>query len=287
MSFGSGNQPSSYGATNPRYGVMPINEMQPPGNGDFYQLCDGVSSNIFAVNNSASTLEKALKQVGSPNDSGNLRDKIHDTQQITNSTISGTTRSLKTLSSYASNGDRQQRLHIERLRNEFQETVKRYSNLQKKVAEKIKSHYLSAKPKSDTAGAGATWGEAVEDDDDDSQQLLVQEQKQLVLHVLTQIQAQQQEIEFDAAMIAERESRVRQIEADILDVNQIFRDLGTMVHEQGEIINSIEGNIEVASHEVNSGREQLHKASQYQFEILRTFQLGMRYLLLSGESTGG
>ncbi|KAG1676781.1 Syntaxin-12 [Nymphon striatum] len=250
MSFGSGNQPSSYGATNPRYGVMPINEMQPPGNGDFYQLCDGVSSNIFAVNNSASTLEKALKQVGSPNDSGNLRDKIHDTQQITNSTISGTTRSLKTLSSYASNGDRQQRLHIERLRNEFQETVKRYSNLQK--------------PKSDTAGAGATWGEAVEDDDDDSQQLLVQEQKQLVLHVLTQIQAQQQEIEFDAAMIAERESRVRQIEADILDVNQIFRDLGTMVHEQGEIINSIEGNIEVASHEVNSGREQLHKASQYQ-----------------------
>lgn len=48
----------------------------------------------------------------------------------------------------------------------------------------------------------------------------------------------QQEIEFDSAIIAEREARVKQIESDILDVNQIFRDLGTMVHEQGEIIST-------------------------------------------------
>ncbi|CAN7951633.1 unnamed protein product, partial [Ixodes pacificus] len=37
---------------------------------------------------------------------------------------------------------------------------------------------------------------------------------------------------------------MRQIETDMLDCNQIFKDLATLVHEQGETINSIEGNIE-------------------------------------------
>lgn len=47
-----------------------------------------------------------------------------------------------------------------------------------------------------------------------------------------QIQAQRN-LEFEQELIVEREYRIKQIESDILDVNQLMRELGALVHEQG------------------------------------------------------
>lgn len=44
------------------------------------------------------------------------------------------------------------------------------------------------------------------------------------------------EMAFEHDMLVERESRIMQIESDILDVNQIMRELGALVHVQGETI---------------------------------------------------
>ena len=48
-----------------------------------------------------------------------------------------------------------------------------------------------------------------------------------------------------------------------MDVNTIFKDLATMVHEQGETIDSIEGNVEQASITVHDGTDQLRQAERY------------------------
>ncbi|MEE6523538.1 hypothetical protein FKM82_022490, partial [Ascaphus truei] len=53
-------------------------------------------------------------------------------------------------------------------------------------------------------------------------------------------------------------------QADILDVNQIFKDLAVMIHDQGEMIDSIEANVESAEVHVERGTEQLQSASYYQ-----------------------
>ncbi|EDO36134.1 predicted protein [Nematostella vectensis] len=45
-----------------------------------------------------------------------------------------------------------------------------------------------------------------------------------------------EQITIDEGLIYEREERIREIEGDILDINEIFRDLATMVYEQGETI---------------------------------------------------
>merc|ERR1719449_65952 len=63
--------------------------------------------------------------------------------------------------------------------------------------------------------------------------------------------------------LQERERSIRQLESDIVDVNTIFKDLATMVHEQGETIDSIEGNVEQASITVHDGTEQLRQAEIY------------------------
>ena len=49
-----------------------------------------------------------------------------------------------------------------------------------------------------------------------------------------------------------------------MDVNTIFKDLATMVHEQGEMVDSIEANVESAQMRVEEGTIQLALASKYQ-----------------------
>ena len=64
--------------------------------------------------------------------------------------------------------------------------------------------------------------------------------------------------------LVERERAVTQLEADIMDVNQIFKDLAAMVHDQGELVDSIEANVETSSIRVSEGTEQLRQAERYQ-----------------------
>ena len=53
-------------------------------------------------------------------------------------------------------------------------------------------------------------------------------------------------------------------QSDIVDVNTIFKELATMVHEQGEMIDSIEANVESAHIRVEEGTTQLATAASYQ-----------------------
>lgn len=71
------------------------------------------------------------------------------------------------------------------------------------------------------------------------------------------------EEEVDMNMLREREYAIRKIESDIVEVNQIFKDLATMVHDQGEVIDSIEANIESTGIQIHEGTQQLIKASDY------------------------
>jgi t-SNARE complex subunit (syntaxin) len=79
-----------------------------------------------------------------------------------------------------------------------------------------------------------------------------------------------QEDEQDVEQIRLREQAIRQLESDILDVNQIFKELATMVHEQGEMVDSIEANVESAQIEVSQGASELSRAHTYQVRCYTT-----------------
>lgn len=66
---------------------------------------------------------------------------------------------------------------------------------------------------------------------DDDQEKLIEEAEQIATQ-----KSLQREVEFEHEILLEREHRIHQIEADILDVNQIMRELGAMVYEQGDTI---------------------------------------------------
>lgn len=56
---------------------------------------------------------------------------------------------------------------------------------------------------------------------------------------ITKLKQEHQNLEFEHGMLLEQEQRIKQIEEDILDVNQIMRELGAMVHQQDESISMI------------------------------------------------
>jgi len=77
------------------------------------------------------------------------------------------------------------------------------------------------------------------------------------------LQEQLQEEDYNIEQLEEREKAIRQLESDIVDVNTIFKDLATMVHEQGEIVDSIEANVESTTVRVHEGADQLRQAEMY------------------------
>jgi t-SNARE complex subunit (syntaxin) len=87
--------------------------------------------------------------------------------------------------------------------------------------------------------------------------------------------------EHDIEQLQERERAVRQLESDILDVNTIFKDLATLVHDQGEVIDSIEANVESTQVRVQEGTEQLRQAETYKNKARKKkFILGIILLIV-------
>lgn len=204
---------------------------------DFNILCDNIVTNIYTINSCCKTLNSALKNIGTKKDNHGLRNTIHVTQISTNKIASVVSKDIRNLKTQHSKTDKQKQLQIEKLEENFMETIGRYSSLQKEIASKQKAHLL------------VSVSIEIEDQTEN------EEQRQAMLS---------REMAFDQEMLVERESRIKQIEADVLDVNEIMRELGTFVQEQGRQIDTIENSIDRAVGNVEEGTEQLIKASRYQ-----------------------
>lgn len=80
----------------------------------------------------------------------------------------------------------------------------------------------------------------------------------------TQIQMQE---EIDLQALEEQERTIRELEDNIVGVNEIYKKLGALVYEQGNTIDSIEASVENTSHYVSEGTSQLSRASHYSVSI--------------------
>ncbi|ESO82383.1 hypothetical protein LOTGIDRAFT_237001 [Lottia gigantea] len=215
-----------------------------------------IKSNIFKINSGANSIDKAMKSIGTDRDSVQLRDKIHETSQNISKLVQDSMRQLKVVGNKPA--DKQQKIQLSKLRNDFQESVERFQGLQKMATEKVKSSVkLGSRKATPQVDSGMTgWNDP--DDFSDKTQFYHQEERR------AELQEQQQVVEDDLALIREREERIRQLESDILDVNEIFRDLGALVSEQGETLDTIEANVERTYGNVEQANSQLSQAAVYQ-----------------------
>ena len=78
------------------------------------------------------------------------------------------------------------------------------------------------------------------------------------------------ESDVNLSQLKEREAALRKLENDIVDVNMIFKDLAVMVHDQGEMIDSIESNVEQVQIRVNEANTHLESAKKNQQTARKT-----------------
>lgn len=74
----------------------------------------------------------------------------------------------------------------------------------------------------------------------------------------------QQEMNVNEAMIQERKEEMEVVHSKIVQVNDIFKDLASMVDDQGEQIEQIKGDLQFASKKTQAGVKELDKANSYQ-----------------------
>jgi len=90
------------------------------------------------------------------------------------------------------------------------------------------------------------------------------EQNELLLQRSQAYFSLENEREFQDSIIHEREEEIKLIHNQMKEVNFIFKDIANMVHEQGEMINSIQTNITSSKINVDNAVEDVVEASNVQ-----------------------
>jgi syntaxin 7 len=98
-------------------------------------------------------------------------------------------------------------------------------------------------------------GQADESSGGQLQQLQQQELSQL---------APQDEVDFQEALIIEREEEIRNIEQGVGDLNVLFRQVAQIVSEQGEQLGTIEDNVENVRTDTRQADIENRQAARYQ-----------------------
>lgn len=136
-----------------------------------------------------------------------------------------------------------------KLQREFRASLSEFQQLQKAALDKEKASAQAARAALDAQSpseerSGGDFGQQ-------------QEQEQLRL-------ANQDEVDFQESLIIERESEIRNIEQSVGELNELFRDVAHMVHEQGAQLDIIEENVEVTHDASHGAHVNLKQASNYQ-----------------------
>ncbi|XP_046735551.1 syntaxin-7 [Diprion similis] len=227
---------------------------------DFGRLSQSIGTSILKISQNVLSMQRMVNQLGGSTDSQELRNKLHQIQHYTQQLAKDTSIHLRDLANLASNAgsnspgeQRQQKMQREKLQDEFTAALNSFQSVQRLAASKEKEMVRKAK-----ANAGITpFG-------DKKQETLIELQDN---RTQRQIQQQQLQEEQNLRMLEEHEASIRQLESDISDVNQIFKELGALVHEQGEMVDSIEASVERTEVFVSEGAQQLRQASTYQTKL--------------------
>ncbi|XAR58333.1 hypothetical protein NMG60_11026785 [Bertholletia excelsa] len=146
------------------------------------------------------------------------------------------------------------RIEDAKLARDFQTTLQEFQKVQQLASERESTYSVFALPSSKTTTSSS--GEYSATTSDQENQPFLMEQKRQELPLLGN------EIAFNEAIMEEREQGIKDIQDQIGQANEIFKDLALLVHEQGVIMDDIQSNIEASSDATTQARVQLSKASK-------------------------
>ncbi|EJU03046.1 t-SNARE [Dacryopinax primogenitus] len=227
----------------------------------FQKLQSSLSLQMFKINANVQGMLKLVDQLGTNKDGNVVRKGLHELTEATRELVKRSTADLKTLTELQHSLP-DKKLALSKTSADLQSALVAYQHAQKLSAEKQRTVVDSAKRT--VSAAGIVLGEEGSGPDDgagETGRLLAETQEQIQAHAP---QISMQELQFQESLIAEREADIQEIETGIHELNEIFRDLGTLVVEQGGMLDNIERNITAVARDTAGADEELRTASEYQ-----------------------
>ncbi|KAK9898783.1 t-SNARE [Cystobasidium minutum MCA 4210] len=228
------------------------------GDKQFTALADRIALQIFRINSNVTGIHKLVDTLGTKRDNAELRQRLHNLTEATKDLVKSSTDDVKQLAAYEVHGDdmvaSQRKQKQAKISRDFQSSLLAYQTAAKASAEKQRQHIERARaaidhnetPYEHTAGEDASVGQ---------QQTQLQRQPDLIAD---------SELQYQEQVIQEREGEIREIEAGIVELNEIFRDLGTIVTEQQSMLDNIESNVISVANDTQGASEELTSAHNYQ-----------------------
>ncbi|CAH2034927.1 unnamed protein product, partial [Iphiclides podalirius] len=222
---------------------------------NFQRLSQTIASNIKKISQNVSSMSKMVNQLQTPQDSQELRSQLRQIQNYTQKLAKDTSSMLMELMKLPVDQPAQ-KLQRDRLSDEYISTLNAFQATQRSAAQKTKEDVR--KVKAQTINIVAPFA------------MNSNNKEQLVEMGDTNVRRQEQmtvQSERELLELEERERDIRQLETDIMDVNQIFKELGSMIHDQGAVVDSIESSVEYTVQNVESGTQELRQAVNYKNKL--------------------
>lgn len=199
---------------------------------------DGVVAGVFRINTSVSSFRRLVNMLGTPKDTPSLREKLHALEQNISLLVEETVARLKeeTETDHLSSASTGKKLRDAKLAKDFQAVLLEFQGAQKLAQSREKAftpNLLS--PQSANQLPPLSANNRLETKEEEEAALLQR------THQLLEVE---NEALYNEAIIEEREQGIQEIQQQIGEVSEIFKDLAQIVANQGYMIDDIESNIE-------------------------------------------
>ncbi|KAG8763147.1 hypothetical protein FRC12_008684 [Ceratobasidium sp. 428] len=213
---------------------------------EFLGLQKSLSLQVFKITSNVQGIMKLVDQLGTARDTGTVRKGLHELTETTRDLVKRGTDDLKTLSTLQQKLPQHKAL-LQKTSHDFQVSLVAFQRAQKVSAERQRTVVEGVR-------------QAVEDNTNENVGAS-QSQRQVQTF---QNQISPTELAHQESLVQERENEIREIETGIHELNEIFRDLGTLVTEQGAMLNTIEDNVTIVASNTSNAATELDQASDYQ-----------------------
>ncbi|KAH0666867.1 hypothetical protein KY285_028073 [Solanum tuberosum] len=212
---------------------------------------------VFQINTALTNFQRLVNTLGTSKDTLPLRHKLHSTRQQIGELIKETSAKLKKAieSNRHSQSSVTKKIADAKLAKDFQSVLKKFQNAQQLAAQREAAYtpFISQ----EIISSRSTEIQISSSISPESGSTLLESKRQDVVQL-------EHEIVFNEAIIEEREQGMIEIQQQIGELNEMFKDLALLVHEQGTMLDDISSNIESSHDATAQAAKQLTKASKIQ-----------------------
>ncbi|KAF7586772.1 hypothetical protein BBP40_008365 [Aspergillus hancockii] len=215
---------------------------------EFYRLTESLSNQLFSLTSNITRLSDQIALLGTRRDTERVRERVHSLLEQTRSGFKDVGEGIKKVQIWE-DVNPSQKWTQQKLSSEFKATLDEFQTVQRRALEKQRASAVAARIAVEEGEHPASEGAAQE------QQQLLEEQPRL---------ANQDEVDFQESLIIEREAEIRNIEQSVGELNELFRDVAHIVHEQGGQLDIISENVENVTNDTRGANVELRSASRHQ-----------------------